>query len=57
MRFEELKCMLLDREYSPGIIDAAIAKARAIPWSVALTRVSRQQTNTRPKAANNIQNY
>ena len=31
MRFQELKQMLLDREYSPGIIDSAIAKARAIP--------------------------
>ena len=48
MRFEELKCMLLDSKYPPGIIDAAIAKAMAIPRLVALRRVSRQQTNTRP---------
>ena len=48
MRFKELKSMLLEREYPPGIIDAAIAKARAVPRSVALRRVPRQQTNTRP---------
>ena len=48
MRFKELKSMLLDREYPPGIIDAAIAKARAVPRLVALRRVPRQQTNTRP---------
>ena len=48
MRLEELKSMLLEREYPPGIIDAAIAKARAVPRSVALRRAPRQQTNTRP---------
>ena len=47
-RFMELKEMLITREYSPGIIDGAIAKARAIPRLEALRRVSRQQTNNRP---------
>ena len=46
MRLEELKSMLLEREYPPGIIDAAIAKARAVPRSVALRRWPRQHTNT-----------
>ena len=35
-RFKELREMLLDREYSLGIVDAAIAKARAIPPQRAL---------------------
>ena len=36
-RFQELKEMLLSREYVKGVIDAAIAKARAIPRTQALT--------------------
>ena len=47
-RFEELKEMLFDREYTPGIVNSAIAKARAIPRLKALSRVPRQPTNTRP---------
>ena len=47
-RFKELEEMLLDREYSPGIVDAAIAKARAIPRRRALQRVSRQDITNRP---------
>jgi hypothetical protein len=47
-RFQELKDMLLSREYSQGIIDAAIAKARAIPRQQALRRVPRQDTTSRP---------
>ena len=47
-RFKELREMLLDREYSPGIVDAAIAKARAIPRQRALQRVSRQNITNRP---------
>ena len=47
-RFMELKEMLIARDYSPGIIDGAIAKAKAIPRLEALRRVSRQQTNNRP---------
>ena len=48
MRFKELKQMLLDREYSPGIIDSAIAKARAIPRQQAFRRVTGQQITNRP---------
>ena len=48
MRFQELKQMLLDREYSPGIIDSAIAKAKAIPRQEALRRVTGQQITNRP---------
>ena len=48
MRFKELKQMLLDREYSPGIIDSAIAKAKAIPRQEALRRVTGQQITNRP---------
>ena len=47
-RFNKLKEMLLAREYSPGIIDAAIARARAIPRHLALRRVSRPETTHRP---------
>ena len=48
MTFQELKQMFLEREYSPGIIDSAIAKARAIPRQQALRRVlltGQQMTN------------
>jgi hypothetical protein len=48
LRFQELKDMLLEREYPSGVVEAAIAKARAIPRSVALRRVTRQTTNNRP---------
>ena len=48
LRFHEMKEMLLDREYSTGVIDAAIAKARAIPRHVALRRVPRQEITNRP---------
>ena len=47
-RLQELKDMLLAREYTPGVIDSAIAKARATPRHVALRRVPRQDTNNRP---------
>ena len=40
--------MLIDRSYTPGIIDAAIAKARAVPREAALIRVSRQPNPNRP---------
>ena len=40
--------MLLEREYTPGIIDAAINKAKAIPRDQALKLSLRQQTNNRP---------
>ena len=48
LRLEELRNLLLDREYSPGIIDSAISRAKAIPRAEALKHVSRTQTNTRP---------
>ena len=47
-RFMGLKNTLLDRGYTPGIIDAAIAKARAIPRQEALMCVSRQDVSDRP---------
>ena len=47
-RFVELKDMLLEREYTPGIVDAAIAKAKAIPRDQALRSVLRQHTTNRP---------
>ena len=45
-RWKELKEMLLDREYTPGIIDSAIARARAIPRQQALRRVPGHQPIT-----------
>ena len=48
LRFNELKEMLLSRDYPNHIIDSAIAKARAIPREDALKYVSRQQTSDRP---------
>ena len=47
-RFKELKEMLLEREYTPGVIDGAIARARAIPREEALKCVLRQDTTNRP---------
>ena len=44
-RLEELKNLLISREYKPGIIDAAIMRAKAIPRSEAIKRVERK-TNT-----------
>ena len=46
--FMELRNMLLDRGYTPGIKDAAIVKARAIPRQEALMCVSRQDVSDRP---------
>ena len=40
--------MLLQREYTPGIIDGPIARARAIPREEALKCVLRQDTKNRP---------
>ena len=48
LQFQNLKGMLMDRGYTPGVIDAAIAKARAVPREVALRRVSRQTDTDRP---------
>ena len=46
-RFIDLKNMLLARDYSNKIIDAAIEKARNIPRSEALKRVVKQANNDR----------
>ena len=48
VRFAELKQLLLDREYRPGMIDAAIDRARAIPRAKALKYVVQKQSNKRP---------
>ena len=40
--------MLIDRDYRPGIIDAAITRAKAIPRSDALKRVIRSKNTKRP---------
>ena len=45
MRFHELRMMLLQRQHTSGVINADIAKARAIPRQVALRRVLRQAIN------------
>jgi len=47
-QFQLLKEMLMDRSYNPSLIDAAIAKARAVPREVALRRVSRPTDSNRP---------
>ena len=47
-RFSELKEMLLSREYSAGIINAAIERARNIQRSEALKTVFRPKTTDRP---------
>ena len=38
-RFVELKQLLVERDYRPGMIDAAISKARAVPRAKALKHV------------------
>ena len=44
--FQELKEMLINREYTHGIVNSAITKAKAISRLKALRRVSIQSTNT-----------
>ena len=46
-RLNELKEMLVSRDYRPKSVDAALAKARAIPRSVALEKVVKKK-NERP---------
>jgi hypothetical protein len=46
IRLEELKEMLLDREYTPKVIDSAIARAKAISRQQALRRVPGPQPIT-----------
>ena len=40
--------MLLDRDYRPGIIDAAIERAKSIPRSEALRKVENKKEKKRP---------
>ena len=47
-RFSELKDMLLSREYSSNIINAAIDRARNIPRLEALKKVVKPKTSERP---------
>ena len=46
--FVELKEMLLERKCTPGIVDAAISKAKEIPRNQALRSILRQPTKNRP---------
>ena len=46
-RLSELKQLLLDRKYSPGLIDSAIRKARAVPRCQAIQSVAKPKSNTR----------
>ena len=46
LRLEELKEMLLAREYTPKVIDSAIARAKAIPRQQVLRRVPGPQPIT-----------
>ena len=47
-RFEELKALLLSREYKPKSVDAAISKARQIPRELALKKVVKSLESKRP---------
>ena len=47
-RFQELKSFLSDRGYRSGMIDAALAKARAIPRIKALKLVIKPKQSRRP---------
>ena len=47
-RLDELKSLLLSRNYKPGIINAAMEKAKSIPRSEALTRVEKSAATRRP---------
>ena len=46
-RLVELRQMLLDREYKASIVDAAIARAKAVPRTEALKRVFKPKTTKR----------
>ena len=45
-RFLELKLFLVEREYTPGLIDSAINRARAIPMTEALKESVNDHSNT-----------
>ena len=47
-RLAELKIMLIERDYKPGLIDAAIEKAKAIPRDEALKKVNTEKQSKRP---------
>ena len=44
MRLQELRQLLLSRDYKAGIIDAAILRAKAIPRSEAIMKVIKKVT-------------
>ena len=44
----ELKQLLVEGDYRPGMIDAAISKARAVPRAKALKNVVRKVSDRRP---------
>jgi hypothetical protein len=48
LRFKELKELLLSREYSPSMVDAAIARARKVLRSEALKYVVKNTQSRRP---------
>ena len=47
-RLDELKAMLISRDYKPNLVDAAIKKAKAIPRERALLRVEKKMNHRRP---------
>ena len=47
-RFDELKALLLSRDYKPGSVDNAIEKARNIPRQEALKKVVQPKDSKRP---------
>ena len=46
-RHNELKLMLIDRNYPEGLINAAICKAKSIPRAVAIRKVVREDSSKR----------
>ena len=52
LRLEEIKEMLLDLQYTPKVIDSAIARAKAIPRQQALRRVPGPQPITKRSVFN-----
>ena len=47
-RLAELKVMLLERDYKPKLIEAAIERAKEIPRTEALKKVVKQKQSKRP---------
>ena len=47
-QLENLKDLLLARDYPVGVVTAAIVKAAAIPRDIALQHMRQQHINTRP---------